>query len=100
MNLPPAQRTIELLLVLEVTPAELLAAGEEMAVLSADPEGPGHFERSMTMSDETTGVEQGPGVVEEPGLKSERLQDAVPSPLDPLGVGEDPDLKSERLQDE
>lgn len=97
MNLPPAQRTIELLLVLEVTPAELLAAGDEMAVLSADHEGPGHFERRTTMSDETTNVEQEPGVMPEPELKSERLQEVAP---DPLVTGEDPDLKSERLQDE
>jgi transcriptional regulator with XRE-family HTH domain len=29
VNLPPADKTIELMLVLEVTPAELLAAGEK-----------------------------------------------------------------------
>lgn len=96
-NLPPADKTIGLMLALEVTPAELLAAGDEMAVLSADHEGPGHFERRTTMSDETSSVEQGPEVVPEPGLKSERLQEVAP---DPLVTGEDPDLKSERLQDE
>ncbi len=100
VNLPPADKTIGLMLALEVTPAELLAAGDEMAVLSADHEGLGLFERRTTMSDETTSVEQGPGVTPEPGLKSERLQEVAPSPLDPLGAGEDPDLKSERLQDE
>ena len=49
------------------------------------------------MSDETSVVEEGPVVVEEPGLKSERVQGVAP---DPLVTGEDPDLKSERVQDE
>jgi hypothetical protein len=96
----------ELMLVLEVTPAELLAAGDETSTLSPDHEGPGHLERRRTMSSETSSVvEQGPVVVIEPDLKSERVQEesiapVPPSPLDPLGTGEDPDLKSERVQDE
>ena len=102
VNLPRGKKMVELMLVLEVTPAGLLAAGDEMATLSPDHEGPGHLERRRTMSSETSGVELGlvdPTVVPEPDLKSERVQEESVAP-DPLVTGEDPDLKSERVQDE
>jgi len=79
VNLPPGDKTIELLRELEVTPDELLAAGEEET--STDPramEAPGQLERRRTMSDETM-----PVVTVEPDL---------------MGT-EDPDLKSERVQE-
>lgn len=99
VNLPRGKRMVELMLVLEVTPAELLAAGDETSTPSPDHEGPGQLERRRTMSSETSSVEPGPVVVIEPDLKSERVQEesVAPSPLD---TGEDPDLKSERVQDE
>lgn len=57
------------------------------------------------MSNETTVVEiveTEPGVVIEPDLKSERVQEegVAPESPDPLVGSEDPDLKSERVQDE
>jgi transcriptional regulator with XRE-family HTH domain len=103
VNLPRGKRMDELMLVLEVTPADLLAAGEETSTPSPDHEGPGTSERRRTMSDETSSVlEPGPVVPIEPDLKSERVQEeaVAPDSLDPLGGGEDPDLKSERVQDE
>jgi transcriptional regulator with XRE-family HTH domain len=104
VNRPPGDKTIELLRVLEVTPDELLAAGEVKASTpSPDHEGPEAFERRRMMSDETSSVlEPGPVVPIEPDLKSERVQEeaVAPDPLDPLSGGEDPDLKSERVQDE
>jgi transcriptional regulator with XRE-family HTH domain len=103
VNLPRGKRMDELMLVLEVTPAELLTAGDETSTPSPDHEGPEAFERRRTMSSDMSGVvEQGPVVlpgVIEPDLKSERLQEESVAP-DPLGTDEDPDLKSERLQDE
>ena len=100
-NLPPGDKTIELLRVLEVTPAELLAAVEvETSTPSPVQEGRGQLERRRTM---TVEMEQEPGVpvvIIEPDLKSERVQEesVAPEPLDP--TGEEPDLKSERVQDE
>jgi transcriptional regulator with XRE-family HTH domain len=41
VNLPRRKRMVELMLVLEVTPAELLAAGDETSTRSPDHEGPG-----------------------------------------------------------
>ena len=78
-HVPPGDKTIQLLLVLEVTPAELLAAGERASTRLRSMEGRGPFERRRTMSDETSEMEQEPT---------------------PPVTGEDPDLKSERVQDE
>ena len=100
VNLPRGKKMVELMLILEVTPVELLAAGDETSTPSPDHEGPGHLERRRTMSSETSSVvEQGPVVVIEPDLKSERVQEESVAP-DLPGTGEDPDLKSERVQDE
>ena len=96
VNRPPGDKTIELLRVLEVTPDELLAAGETTSTPSPVQEGPETSERRRTMSN---GMEQEPVVVIEPDLKSERVQEEAVAP-DPLVTGEDPDLKSERVQDE
>jgi transcriptional regulator with XRE-family HTH domain len=97
VNRPPGDKTIELLRVLEVTPDELLEAGElKTSTPSPVHEGPETSERRRTMSNE---MEQEPGVVVEPDLKSERVQEGAVAP-DPLVTGEDPDLKSERVQDE
>ncbi|HEX3128131.1 MAG TPA: helix-turn-helix transcriptional regulator [Thermoanaerobaculia bacterium] len=97
VNRPPGDKTIELLRVLEVTPDELLEAGEvKTSTPSPDMDVRGHFERRRTMSNE---MEQEPVVVVEPDLKSERVQEESVAP-DPLVTGEDPDLKSERVQDE
>lgn len=76
---PPGDKLLELMLVLEVEPAELLAAGETRLPRRRRHGGAAAFERRRTMSDET--------MVE-------------PGPVDPLVGTEDPDLKSERLQDE
>jgi transcriptional regulator with XRE-family HTH domain len=79
VNLPRGKKLVELMLLLEVTPAELLAAGDETSNPSPDHEGPEAFERRRTMSSETSSVVElvpvvPPGVIE-PDLKSERVQD-------------------------
>lgn len=76
---PPGEKLLELMLVLEVEPAELLAAGETRLPRRRRHGGAATLERRRTMSDETQ---------------------VVPGPVDPLVGTEDPDLKSERLQDE
>jgi transcriptional regulator with XRE-family HTH domain len=78
---PPFEKLISLWRELEVTPDELLAAGEKESTRRRAREARRQLERRRTMSDETS-------VVVEPG------------PVDPLVGTEDPDLKSERVQDE
>jgi hypothetical protein len=82
---PPGDKLLELLLVLEVAPAELLAAGEKKrSTRLRRHEGPGTSERRSDMSDETMdSMEMDPGVVIEPDLKSERVQEESVSPIPP-----------------
>lgn len=77
-HLPPGDKVIELLLVLEVTPAELLAEGDRMSTRLRAMEALGQLERRRTMSDETMPVVTvDPDLVgtEDPDLKSERVQE-------------------------
>lgn len=82
---PPGDKLLKLLLVLEVSAAELLAAGDKALTRLRRHDGPEDSERRRSMSNETSStvpsVEPDPGVVLiEPDLKSERLQEESVSP--------------------
>jgi transcriptional regulator with XRE-family HTH domain len=86
---PPIEKLVELCRVLRVTVEDLLAAGETReAYLLRGQEGPGASERRSSMSNtaseetSTTGteLEPAPGVLPEPELKSERLQEESVAP--------------------
>lgn len=81
---PPFEKLVELCRVLRVTVEDLLDAGERReAYLLRRHEGPEVSERRSDMSEETTittELEPAPGVLPEPDLKSERLQEEAVAP--------------------
>lgn len=91
-NRPPIETLVELCRVLRVTVEDLLDAGERReAYLLRRHEGPEVSERRSDMSDETsitvTDAEPAPGVLPEPDLKSERLQEEAVAPDGPVQAG-------------
>lgn len=93
---PPIEKLVELCRVLRATVEDLLAAGERReAYLLRRHDGPEVSERRSSManqaSDETsitvTDADPAPGVLIEPDLKSERLQEESVAPDGPVQAG-------------